>query len=70
CGMSAKEAIDLLGRKPATFDEYWAPRVVAQFNAHNVMVVKVKGFSGWRSNIGERVVVAGWWGAAHPTLRG
>ena len=33
--------------KFATFSEFWSPRTVAQFNHHDVMVVKVKGEFVW-----------------------
>lgn len=42
----APQAIDL-AEKLATFDEHWAPRTVAGFNGHDVMVVKVKGEFVW-----------------------
>lgn len=32
-----------LADKLAQFDEHWAPRTVATFNGHDVMVVKVEG---------------------------
>jgi mannose-6-phosphate isomerase-like protein (cupin superfamily) len=31
----------------STFTEHWAPRTVAEFNGHDVMVVKVKGEFVW-----------------------
>lgn len=38
-----------LARKLATFTGHWQPRVVAQFNGHDVLVAKVKGeFPGHR----------------------
>ncbi len=36
-----------LEQKLASFDEHWSPRTVAQFNGHDVMVVKVKGEFVW-----------------------
>lgn len=36
-----------LNEKLATFSEYWSPKVVAGFNGHDVMVVKVKGEFVW-----------------------
>ena len=36
-----------LAQKLASFDEYWSPRTVAQFNGHDIMVVKVKGEFVW-----------------------
>lgn len=36
-----------LAEKLATFDEHWSPRTVAEFNGHDVMVVKVKGEFVW-----------------------
>ena len=45
------EAVNLAG-KLALFDERWAPKVVAAFNGHDVMVVKVKGRCVWHSHPG------------------
>ncbi|MFY8151162.1 MAG: cupin domain-containing protein, partial [Hyphomicrobiales bacterium] len=39
-----------LSDKLATFDEYWSPRTVAQFNGHDVMVVKVKDAFVWHKH--------------------
>ncbi len=36
-----------LAEKLATFSEHWQPRVVAQFNGHDVMVAKVQGEFVW-----------------------
>lgn len=36
-----------LEAKLGLFDEHWSPRTVAQFNGHDVMVVKVKGEFVW-----------------------
>ena len=36
-----------LDEKLALFDEHWSPRTIAQFNGHDVMVVKVKGEFVW-----------------------
>jgi mannose-6-phosphate isomerase-like protein (cupin superfamily) len=36
-----------LQEKLGLFDEHWSPRTVAQFNGHDVMVVKVKGEFVW-----------------------
>jgi mannose-6-phosphate isomerase-like protein (cupin superfamily) len=36
-----------LAQKLTLFDEHWSPRTVAQFNGHDVMVVKVKGEFVW-----------------------
>jgi mannose-6-phosphate isomerase-like protein (cupin superfamily) len=36
-----------LAAKLATFSEHWQPRTVAQFNGHDVMVVKVQGEFPW-----------------------
>lgn len=36
-----------LFEKLSTFSEYWQPRVVGQFNGHDLMVVKVKGEFVW-----------------------
>ncbi len=39
-----------LAQKLATFAEHWQPRVVAQFNGHDVMVAKVKGEFVWHKH--------------------
>ena len=39
-----------LSEKLATFSEYWSPRTVAQFNACDVMVVKVEGEFVWHKH--------------------
>ena len=39
-----------LKEKLATFSERWSPRIVADFNGHDVMVVKVKGEFNWHSH--------------------
>ena len=36
--------------KLASFDEHWSPMIVAAFNGHDVMVVKVKGEFVWHSH--------------------
>jgi mannose-6-phosphate isomerase-like protein (cupin superfamily) len=36
-----------LADKLATFSEHWQPRVVGQFNGHDLMVVKVRGEFVW-----------------------
>jgi len=36
--------------KLATFSEHWSPRIVADFNGNDVMVVKVKGEFNWHSH--------------------
>lgn len=40
------EEVNLAG-KLATFAEPWQPRVVAQFNGHDVMVAKLRGEFVW-----------------------
>ena len=42
-------AISLNEKLPA-FSEHWSPKIVAQFNGHDVMVVKVKGEFVWHSH--------------------
>jgi len=43
-----------LSEKLATFSEYWQPRVIGQFNGHDLMVVKVKGEFVWHKlNTGD-----------------
>ena len=39
-----------LAGKLATFSEHWQPRVVAQFNGHDVMVAKVRGEFVWHKH--------------------
>lgn len=39
-----------LKAKLATFSEHWSPKIVAAFNGHDVMVVKVKGEFNWHSH--------------------
>jgi mannose-6-phosphate isomerase-like protein (cupin superfamily) len=39
-----------LARKLSLFTEPWSPKVVASFNGHDVMVVKVKGRFVWHSH--------------------
>lgn len=39
-----------LDAKLATFSEHWQPRTVAQFNGHDIMVVKVEGEFVWHQH--------------------
>jgi len=39
-----------LADKLGQFAEHWSPKVVADFNGHDVMVVKVKGEFVWHSH--------------------
>ena len=39
-----------LSEKLATFNEHWSPRIIADFNGHDVMVVKIKGVFNWHSH--------------------
>lgn len=39
-----------LANKLSQFAEHWSPRIVADFNGHDVMVVKVKGEFNWHSH--------------------
>jgi mannose-6-phosphate isomerase-like protein (cupin superfamily) len=39
-----------LDKKLAMFSEYWSPKIVEQFNGHDVMVVKVKGEFVWHAH--------------------
>ncbi len=39
-----------LAEKLGSFSEHWSPRVVADFNGHDVMVVKVQGEFNWHSH--------------------
>ena len=44
--MHQRRAVNL-AEKLATFDDHWSPRTIAEFNGHDVMVVKVKGEFVW-----------------------
>ena len=39
-----------LEQKLAGFDDLWSPKIVAAFNGHDVMVVKVNGEFNWHSH--------------------
>ena len=39
-----------LTEKLASFSEHWQPRVVGQFNGHDLMVAKVKGEFVWHKH--------------------
>jgi mannose-6-phosphate isomerase-like protein (cupin superfamily) len=39
-----------LNDKLARFTDHWSPRIVADFNGHDVMVVKVQGEFNWHSH--------------------
>jgi mannose-6-phosphate isomerase-like protein (cupin superfamily) len=39
-----------LAEKLETFSDHWSPRTVAQFNGHDVMVVKVQGEFVWHKH--------------------
>jgi mannose-6-phosphate isomerase-like protein (cupin superfamily) len=39
-----------LAQKLATFAEHWQPRTVAQFNGHDIMVVKARGEFVWHDH--------------------
>ncbi len=39
-----------LAEKLATFDGHWQPRVIGQFNGHDLLVVKVNGEFVWHSH--------------------
>jgi mannose-6-phosphate isomerase-like protein (cupin superfamily) len=39
-----------LAKKLGTFGDYWQPRVVGEFNGHDLMVVKVKGEFVWHKH--------------------
>ena len=41
-----------LAEKLALFTEHWQPRTVAQFNGHDIMVVKAKGEFVWHDHAG------------------
>lgn len=46
---TAVPAIDL-AHKFAQFTEHWAPRTVAEFNGHDIMVAKIAGEYQWHSH--------------------
>lgn len=39
-----------LAEKLGMFSEHWSPKIVSEFNGHDVMVVKVKGEFVWHSH--------------------
>lgn len=39
-----------LAEKLTLFSDHWGPRTVAQFNGHDIMVVKVQGEFVWHSH--------------------
>lgn len=39
-----------LSEKLSMFTDHWSPKIVAGFNGHDVMVVKVKGEFNWHSH--------------------
>ena len=39
-----------LAEKLGAFSDHWSPRIVAEFNGHDVMVVKAKGTFVWHSH--------------------
>ena len=39
-----------LADKLAKFSDHWSPKIVAEFNGHDVMVVKVKGEFVWHAH--------------------
>lgn len=39
-----------LAEKLGAFSEYWSPKIVAGFNGHDVMVVKLKGEFVWHAH--------------------
>jgi mannose-6-phosphate isomerase-like protein (cupin superfamily) len=43
------EAVNLT-TKLGLFAEHWSPKIIASFNGHDVMVVKVKGRFVWHSH--------------------
>ena len=44
-----KQAINL-SQKLELFTDQWSPRIIAQFNDHDVMVVKAEGEFNWHSH--------------------
>jgi len=48
-----------LTEKLSAFSEHWSPKIVTQFNGHDVMVVKVKGEFVWEGR--NLAISAGCW---------
>lgn len=44
-----QQSIDL-SSKLAQFSEFWAPRTVAEFNGHDIMVAKIQGDYHWHEH--------------------
>ena len=38
-------------KKLALFSEHWSPKIIGDFNGHDVMVVKVQGEFVWHSHV-------------------
>jgi mannose-6-phosphate isomerase-like protein (cupin superfamily) len=47
--VTGMEAINLAA-KLATFTDHWSPKIVADYNGNDIMVVKVKGEFTWHSH--------------------
>ena len=45
----SRQSINLAG-KLSEFNDIWSPKIVAAFNGHDVMVVKVNGEFNWHSH--------------------
>jgi hypothetical protein len=45
-----------LAAELASFPEHWLPKIIATFNGHDIMVVKVKGEFVWPSHPDTRDV--------------
>jgi mannose-6-phosphate isomerase-like protein (cupin superfamily) len=43
-------AVINLAEKLTTFSQHWSPKIVEQFNGHDVMVVKVQGEFVWHAH--------------------
>lgn len=39
-----------LDQKLNQFSDHWSPKIVSEFNGHDIMVVKVKGEFNWHSH--------------------
>jgi mannose-6-phosphate isomerase-like protein (cupin superfamily) len=50
--MEGKAMIDKinLSERLSQFDEYWSPRVIGQFNGHDLLLAKVKGEFVWHQH--------------------
>ncbi|WP_299909738.1 cupin domain-containing protein [uncultured Paracoccus sp.] len=48
--MTERNKVVNLAAKLAGFEDHWSPKIVAAFNGHDVMVVKVEGEFTWHEH--------------------